>query len=147
MESLSPSKYGGCRFTTRSGGGGTTLAIHYWWNRLMTQPAQAFDIAARRLIRACEEPVCRWIGVQQLDNDLLGALYLRVLEALERGRSSNETGAVEDIALTIYLTASAWQSREEAPIELLSSLHQIIAKTLSDTPSTNAPVNGARRNR
>ncbi len=113
---------------------------------LMTQPAQSLDVSARRLIRATEEPLRRWIGVQQLDNDLLGALYLRVLEALERGQSASGSGAVEDIALTIYLTASAWQSRQEPPLELLSSLHQVIAKTLSDE-TTNAPVDGAGRNK
>jgi hypothetical protein len=110
----------------------------------MTQPAQSLDVSARRLIRATEEPLRRWIGVQQLDNDLLGALYLRVLEALERGQSAS--GAVEDIALTIYLTASAWQSRQEPPLQLLSSLHEVIAKTLSDESTTNAPADGARRN-
>lgn len=114
---------------------------------LMTQPTQALDVSARRLIRATEEPLRRWIGVQQLDNDLLGKLYLRVIEALERGQLAGGADAVEDIALTIYLTASAWQSRQEPPLELLSSLHQVIAKTLSDESSTNASVEDARRNK
>jgi hypothetical protein len=143
---LSTSKHWRCRIAARSAGRGTPLAVQSR-QLLMTQPAQALDVSARRLIRATEEPLRRWIGVQQLDNDLLGALYLRVLEALERGQSSHGAGAVEDIALTIYLTASAWQSRQEPPLELLSSLHQVIAKTLSDESTTNASVDGARRNR
>lgn len=113
----------------------------------MTQPTRALDVSARRLIQATEEPLRHWIGVQQLDNNLLGKLYLRVIEALERGQSAGGADAVEDIALTIYLTASAWQSRQEPPLDLLSSLHQVIAKTLSDESSTNASAEDARRNK
>lgn len=109
----------------------------------MAQPSQALDVVARRMIRASEEGLRRWIGVHQLDNDLLGALYLRVREVLERGQLDEDM--VEDVTLTIYLTASAWQSSNEPPLEFLSSLHEVIAKTLSGDSSTTAPMSGARR--
>jgi hypothetical protein len=111
----------------------------------VTQPVQPLDVVARRMIRAAEEGLRRWIGVRQIDNDLLGTLYLRVREVLEGGQSSDDDGLVEDIKLTIYLTASAWQSGGEPPLDFLSSLHQVIARTLSEDSHANAPVAGARR--
>jgi hypothetical protein len=105
----------------------------------MRQASPALDVVARRLIRASEESLLRWMNVRQIDNDLLGALYLRVREVLDRETWDEQM--VEDVTLTIYLTASAWQSPDETPLEFLSSLHEVIAKTLSG----NAPMSGARR--
>lgn len=111
----------------------------------MTQPSQPIDVLARRVIRAAEEGLRHWIGAGQIDNDLLGTLYLRVREVLENGQSPDRDGLVEDVTLIIYLTASAWQSCGEPPLEFLSSLHQAIAKTLSEDSHASAPVAGARR--
>jgi hypothetical protein len=110
----------------------------------MTQPAKPLDDVARRLIRASEEDLRRWMGTGQLESDLLSALYLRVREVLERGAADGDA-MVEDIALTIYLTASAWQARAEPPLNLLTSLHRVIAVTLSTDSFPTAPPNGARR--
>lgn len=101
----------------------------------MTQQAKELDAVARRLIRAAEEDLRRWIGSAHLDNDFLGALYLRVREVLERGQPADDEATVDDVALTIYLTASAWQAGHEPPLALLSSLHYAIGKTLSHQSS------------
>lgn len=111
----------------------------------MTQPTKALDAMARRLIRAAEEDLRGWIGVRQLDNDLLGTLYLRVREVLENGESAGDQAKVDDVALTIYLTASAWQSAGKPPLALLSSLHHVIAKTLAHESSATSPAEGERR--
>ena len=98
----------------------------------MTQQAKELDAVARRLIRAAEEDLRRWMGSGQLDNDFLGTLYLRVREVLERGQPADDEATVVDVALTIYLTASAWQAGAEPPLTLLSSLHQVIGKTIQE---------------
>jgi len=92
---------------------------------------QELDAVARRLIRASEEGLRRWIGVTQLENDLLGSLYLRVREVLDRETWDDEM--VEDLTLTIYLTASAWHTCDEPPLQFLSRLHETIAETLRRT--------------
>ncbi len=110
----------------------------------MTQP-KALDAVARRLIRAAEEDLRQWIAVRDLDNDLLGALYLRVLETLERQATCDEA-AVDDIALTIYLTLSAWQPNGSPPLHLLASLHQVVGAALAAEPFPLPQINIARRN-
>ena len=84
------------------------------------------------MIRAAEEDLRRWIAPGQLDNDFLAMLYLRVREALERSRPDDGDAIVDDVALVIYLTASAWQPANAPPLALLSSLHRVIAKTLEE---------------
>jgi mono/diheme cytochrome c family protein len=98
----------------------------------VTPHAKEVDTLARRLIRAAEESLRRWIGVGQLDNDFLGTLYLRVREVLERGQPAGDEATLDDVALTIYLTASAWQAGPEPPLALLSSLHQVIRQTVKE---------------
>jgi hypothetical protein len=83
--------------------------------------------------------------VRQLETDFLGALYLRVREVLERTSPAVGEDAIEDVVLTIYLTAAAWQSRSEPPLSLLSSLHSVVAKTFLEQSPTTAPP-GARSN-
>jgi hypothetical protein len=111
----------------------------------VTQPVQPLDVVARRMIHAAEEGLRRWIGAGQIDNDLLGTLYLRVREVLEGGQLSDRDGLVDDITLIIYLTASTWQSGGEPPLDFLSSLRQAIARTLFEDSPASAPVAGARR--
>ena len=95
----------------------------------MQQQGQALDVVARRLIRASEEGLRHWMGVSRLDTDLLGALYLRVREVLDRDKWDEDI--VEDITLTMFLTASAWQSCDEPSLDVLTTLHEVIGKTLS----------------
>lgn len=73
-----------------------------------------------------------------------GALYLSVLETLERQVTCDEA-AIDDIALTIYLTVSAWQPNGAPPLQLLASLHQVIAVALAAQPFEIAPDAGAKR--
>ena len=101
------------------------------------------DIVARRLIRASEGDLRRWIGVSQLDNDLLGTLYLRVREVLERGEDADDDELAEDVTLTMYLTAAAWKLREDPQLELLPALQQMLSTVLANDRLLNAPE-GAR---
>jgi cytochrome c6 len=68
----------------------------------------------------------------QIDNDLLGTLYLSVREVLERGQPAGDDATVDDVALTIYLTVSAWQAGPQPPLALLESLHQVISRTIKE---------------
>lgn len=95
----------------------------------MSHSPKGIDLLARRLIRAAEEDLRSWLVVGQLDHELLGALYLRLLEVLERSDAPNDD-TVEELALAIYLTASAWQSKSNASVDLLVSLRCEISKTL-----------------
>jgi len=98
----------------------------------VSQHAKELDAVARRLICAAEEDLRRWLGSAQIDNDFLGMIYLRVREALERNPSADTEAIVDDIALTIYLTASAWQGGPEAPLAILPSLHEVIRETIKE---------------
>lgn len=97
----------------------------------MKEASHALDLLARRLMHATEEDLRRWLQVTQLDYELLGTLYLRVRETLERAEPVLDDDAIEELVLTIYLTASAWQSRSEAPTDVLLSLRSAIAETLN----------------
>jgi hypothetical protein len=102
----------------------------------MSRSPNGLDLLARRLMRAAEEDLRSWLGVAQLDHELLGALYLRLREVLERSAKPDDDDTVQELALAIYLTASAWQSKSDAPVDLLVSLRREISKTLSqDAPS------------
>lgn len=101
----------------------------------MTRSPKGIDLLARRLMRAAEEDLRSWLAVSRLDQDLLGALYLRLLEVLQRSDASDDD-TVEELTLAIYLTASAWQSKSDAPVDLLVALRREISKTLSlEAPS------------
>jgi hypothetical protein len=97
----------------------------------MSHPSNALDLLARRIIRASEEDLRHWLGVVQLDHDLLGTLYLQVRAALDRCQSPDDAVAVEELALTMLLTASAWRTGNEGSAEtILSGLHRAISTTL-----------------
>lgn len=102
----------------------------------MPRSQKGLDLLARRMILGAEENLRTWLGVAQLDREMLGALYLRLREVLERSPTTFDDDTVQELALAIYLTASAWQSRSDAPVDLLVSLRKEISKTLSaDSPS------------
>ena len=97
----------------------------------MSRPSNALDLLTRRIIRASEEDLRHWLGVVQLDRDLLGTLYLQVRAALDRCQSPDDAVAVEELALTMLLTASAWRTGNEGSAEtILSALHRAISTTL-----------------
>lgn len=98
---------------------------------LMSRPSNALDLLTRRIIRASEEDLRHWLGVVQLDRDLLGTLYLQVRAALDRCQSPDDAVAVEELALTMLLTVSAWRTGNEGSAEtILSALHRAISTTL-----------------
>ncbi len=96
------------------------------------------DIVARRMIRASEADLRRWIGVARLDNDLLGTLYLRVRELLEQGQDTDDDDLAEDVTLTMYLTAAAWKMRDDPQLELLPALRQMLSSILANDRLMNA---------
>ena len=98
----------------------------------MSRPSNALDLLTRRIIRASEEDLRHWLGVVQLDRDLLSTLYLQVRAALDRCQSPDDAVAVEELALTMLLTASAWCTGNQGSAEtILSALHRAIIATLS----------------
>lgn len=109
----------------------------------MTQQRDA-DLLARGLLRAVQDDLRRWLEVPQLDHELVAALYLRVIDVLGRRPGAEEKEAVDELALAIYLTASAWQSRSEPPVTLLSSLRQAIASAVITSTTKAPPANGGR---
>jgi hypothetical protein len=96
----------------------------------MRRSSEEPDLLVRRVIRAAEEDLRSWLVVGHLDHEFLGALYLRLLEVMERSRTLDDD-TVEELALAIYITASAWQTKIDAPVDLLVSLRSGISKTLS----------------
>ena len=97
----------------------------------MSRPSNALDLLTRRIIRASEEDLRHWLGVVQLDRDLLSTLYLQVRAALDRCQSPDDAVAVEELALTMLLTASAWRTGNQGSAEtILSALHRAIIATL-----------------
>ncbi len=97
----------------------------------MRPSANTLDLLARQVIRAGEEDLRRGLGDVQIDRELLGALYLRVREVLERS-DTDDVATAEELAMAIYFTASAWQPNGDAPVELLMSLHQVVSRTLEE---------------
>ena len=98
----------------------------------MSGPSNALDLLTRRILRASEEDLRHWLGAVQLDRDLLSTLYLQVRAALDRCQSPDDAVAVEELALTMLLTASAWRTGNQGSAEtILSALHRAIIATLS----------------
>lgn len=96
----------------------------------MEKQGEIFDRLARQIIHAADADLRRVLGSTHLDCELVAALYLRLREALQRVQNATEEGAIDELALTIYLTTSAWKSDGEIPVDLLTSLHAAIAATL-----------------
>ncbi len=92
----------------------------------MNGESSSYDAVTRRLIQATEGDLRQFLGVTHLDQDLVALLYLRILEMLTRDQPD-----VDEIVLTIYLTAAAWQSNGAPSVELLSTLHTTINTTLN----------------
>jgi hypothetical protein len=97
----------------------------------MRPSPNGLDLLARHVILAAEEDLRRSLRDVQLDPELLGTLYLRVREVLERSELE-DIATAEELAMAIYFTASAWQPNSEAPVEILLSLHQVISRTLEN---------------
>jgi hypothetical protein len=85
------------------------------------------DRVARRLVQASEKDLRHFLGLKRLDPELVANLYLQVRNVVDRW---DEEGAVDELALAIYLTATTWESNVTAPVNLLTSLHLAIETTL-----------------
>lgn len=102
------------------------------------------DTLARRLIQASDQELRHYLGVPQLDPALVALLYLLVRGVLEH--CPEEEGAVDELALAMYLTASTWHSTGDLPVDLLNSLHSAIGPTLHrelTAAAANRPSDGA----
>jgi hypothetical protein len=95
----------------------------------MRPSANGLDLLARHVILASEDDLRSSLRGVRLDAELLGTLYLRVREVLERSEL-NDLATAEELAMAIYFTATAWQPEGDAPVELLLSLHGVISRTL-----------------
>lgn len=102
----------------------------------MKRDPGTYDRLARRLIQSVEKDLREFLGVPRLEQELVAILYLRLRHLVE---ACDEDGAVDELALAIFLTASAWQANDEPPVDLLPSLHQNIGATL--TAELNAVIN------
>ena len=90
------------------------------------------DLAARRVVRAVQEDLRRWQAVPRLEPELVAALYLRVRDILARWPNPDE-GAIDELALTVYLTTSAWQPTPDRAASLLPILRRDIAEAMRAT--------------
>lgn len=103
----------------------------------MQRDASTLDHIARRLVHDSDEDLRRFLQVEHLDPALVALLYLHVRGMIER---CDEVGAVDELALAIYLTASAWQPSAEPPVGLLTALHSVITRTLDPPLSKGASM-------
>ena len=90
------------------------------------------DLVARRLILAVQDDLRRWQAVPRLEPELVAALYLRVRDILARWPTPDD-GAIDELALTVYLTASAWQPTPDRAATLLPILRRDIAEAMHAT--------------
>ncbi|HEV2721095.1 MAG TPA: hypothetical protein VG323_13825 [Thermoanaerobaculia bacterium] len=94
------------------------------------RPTQTgLDLLARHVILGCEDDLRRSLRGVQLDAELLGALYLRVRAVLERSEL-DDIATAEELAMSIFFTATAWEPKGDAPVDLLLSLHSDVSRTL-----------------
>ena len=97
----------------------------------MNQQAASVDHLSRRVVRDIEEDLRNALAVAHLDSDLVSALYLDAREVLGHSDDVVDVAVVDELALTLYLTASAWLGRQETSVCLLAALHQTLCKTLA----------------
>jgi hypothetical protein len=96
------------------------------------------DLAARRVIFAVQADVVRWCEMRQLDPELVGALYVRVRDILRRSPTDEEL--IDELALAVYLTVSAWTADTDRIASILPDLRRDIAESMHATKSTPNPT-------
>ena len=97
----------------------------------MVRDPNTLDQLTRRLIQSAEKDLCEFLHVAKLEQELVAILYLRLRHLVE---SCDDDGAADELALSMFLIASAWQGDPESAVNLLPSLHKTIRATL-DTES------------
>lgn len=112
----------------------------------MSKDATKLDRQARMLIQASEPLLRHWLGVSSLDRTLIGTLYLRQRRILEHwyvtetSDERSQRNLVEQLAVAMFMTATAWQTAAQPAVDLLSSLREIVAAGLPAAESNvNAP--------
>jgi hypothetical protein len=93
----------------------------------MRRDPNTLDHLTRRLIQSAEKDLRAFLQVPRLEQELVAILYLRLRHLVE---NSDDDAVADELALSIYLTASAWQASAEPPVDLLESLHRTIGATL-----------------
>lgn len=102
----------------------------------MRRDPNTLDQLTRRLIQSAEKDLCEFLHVPKLEQELVAILYLRLRHLVD---SCDGDGAADELALSMYLIASAWQGSAAPPVDLLPSLHKRIRATLDNesTPIAN----------
>ncbi len=93
----------------------------------MRRDPKTLDHLTRRIIQSAEKDLRGFLQVPKLEQELVAILYLRLRQLVE---DCEIDGAADEIALAIYLTASAWEASAEPPLDVLNSLHRTIGATL-----------------
>lgn len=97
----------------------------------MTDAANDNDLLARRLVRAVQEDLRHWLHVARLEPELVATLYLRVRDILRRGAPLDDAGALDELALAVYLTATAWQAPAPESASVIPVLRRDIAGVMN----------------
>jgi hypothetical protein len=97
----------------------------------MTDAANDNDLLARRLIGAVQEDLRHWLHVARLEPELVATLYLRVRDILRRGAPRDDAGALDELALAVYLTATAWQPPAPDSASVIPILRRDIAGVMN----------------
>ncbi|HJW95873.1 MAG TPA: hypothetical protein VJ901_19855 [Thermoanaerobaculia bacterium] len=97
----------------------------------MTDAVNDNDLLARRLIRAVQDDLRHWLHVARLEPELVATLYLRVRDVLRRGAPLDDAGALDELALAVYLTAGAWQPPAPESAAVIPILRRAIAGVIT----------------
>lgn len=86
------------------------------------------DLVARRLIVAVQDDVVRWCDVPRLEPELVGALYVRLRDILRTSPADDDL--LDELALAVYLTVSAWTADGDRIASILPDLRCHIAESM-----------------
>ncbi len=87
---------------------------------------------ARQLVRAVQEDLRLWLNVPRLEPELIANLYLRIRDILRRD------GALDELALAVYLTATAWQPSVPESASVIPTLRRDL-ETVINAKGENNP--------
>jgi len=90
------------------------------------------DLMARQLVRAVQEDLRLWLNVPRLEPELIANLYLRIRDILRRD------GALDELALAVYLTATAWQPSVPESASVIPTLRRDL-ETVINAKGENNP--------
>lgn len=105
----------------------------------MKMHPRELDSCSRRLIEAISGDLRSWFEPAQFEPELIGALYVRLRQILERWPQGSDEELIEELALTVYLTAAAWDPANQPHLASLDSFRVNIARALGSN-STSRPL-------